>query len=356
MGLRFRKSIKIAPGVKVNLNKNSASVSVGTKGKHYTVNSNGKTTKTVGIPGTGLSYSTTSGGGNKKTPNKSKSTAVSKNRESKKKNGCAGCLTSFLVVFGILFILFMIIPSGDKKDDAKNPLGFDVDFSSSYRNDVTGKWRLARIAENKTIEEYALDYYRNYFESDDEIHIIINFTLNTTNRILVWGNLLDVATMEYVDNEEHDAKIACSGMLLSEYLINTDTGEIEKIQPASENSNIEGISEDISIEQTEQERIAAEQAEAERIAAEQADAERIAQEQAEAERIAAEQANQTQSNDNASQQQTTSNYVLNTNTMKFHSPGCKSVKEIAPQNYSTYDGTRDDIINQGYSPCGNCKP
>ena len=63
MGFRFRKSIKIAPGVKLNLNKKSAGVTFGGKGFHYTVNSNGKTTKSVGVPGTGLYYSTTSGGG-----------------------------------------------------------------------------------------------------------------------------------------------------------------------------------------------------------------------------------------------------------------------------------------------------
>lgn len=60
MGLRFRKSSKIAPGVKVNLNKKSNSVTFGGKGFHYTVNSKGKTTKSFGIPGTGLSYSTSS--------------------------------------------------------------------------------------------------------------------------------------------------------------------------------------------------------------------------------------------------------------------------------------------------------
>lgn len=65
MGLRFRKSFKIAPGVKVNLNKKSAGVTIGTKGAHYTVNTSGKRTASVGLPGTGLSYSTTSGGGKK---------------------------------------------------------------------------------------------------------------------------------------------------------------------------------------------------------------------------------------------------------------------------------------------------
>lgn len=63
MGFRFRKSFKIAPGVKINLNKKSSGVTFGGKGFHYTVNSNGKRTKSVGIPGSGLYYSTTSGGG-----------------------------------------------------------------------------------------------------------------------------------------------------------------------------------------------------------------------------------------------------------------------------------------------------
>lgn len=63
MGFRFRKSIKIAPGVKLNLNKKSAGITFGGKGVHYTVNSNGKSTCSVGVPGTGLYYSSTSGGG-----------------------------------------------------------------------------------------------------------------------------------------------------------------------------------------------------------------------------------------------------------------------------------------------------
>ena len=62
MGFRFRKSIKVAPGVRLNLNKKSAGVTFGGKGIHYTINSKGKRTTTVGIPGTGISYSTTSGG------------------------------------------------------------------------------------------------------------------------------------------------------------------------------------------------------------------------------------------------------------------------------------------------------
>lgn len=60
MGFRFRKSIKVAPGVRVNLGKKSGSVSIGTKGARYTVSSTGKRTTTVGVPGTGLSHVSTS--------------------------------------------------------------------------------------------------------------------------------------------------------------------------------------------------------------------------------------------------------------------------------------------------------
>lgn len=76
MGLRFRKSFKVAPGVKVNLNKKSTSVTLGGKGVHHTVSSSGKKTTTVGIPGTGISYSETSG-----TTKNSKNTKQTKQTE-----------------------------------------------------------------------------------------------------------------------------------------------------------------------------------------------------------------------------------------------------------------------------------
>jgi competence protein ComEC len=49
-------------------------------------------------------------------------------------------------------------------------------------------------------------------------------------------------------------------------------------------------------------------------------------------------------------------YVLNTNTKKFHYPSCSSVKSIKDSNRSDYEGSRDDVISMGYSPCGRCNP
>lgn len=57
------------------------------------------------------------------------------------------------------------IPPDESEPENENPLGFNVMFSDTYQNDVTGNWRLARIAENINIEEYAVDYYNSYFES-----------------------------------------------------------------------------------------------------------------------------------------------------------------------------------------------
>lgn len=57
MGLNFRKSFKVAPGVKLNVSKKGiSSVSAGVKGARVSVGKKGTRT-TVGVPGTGLSYS-----------------------------------------------------------------------------------------------------------------------------------------------------------------------------------------------------------------------------------------------------------------------------------------------------------
>lgn len=49
-------------------------------------------------------------------------------------------------------------------------------------------------------------------------------------------------------------------------------------------------------------------------------------------------------------------YVVNINTGKFHYPSCGSVNKMKESNKLYYTGTRDDLISQGYDPCGNCHP
>jgi hypothetical protein len=55
MGFRFRRSIKILPGIRLNVGKRGVSTSIGVRGAHITVG-NGQVRETVGLPGTGLSY------------------------------------------------------------------------------------------------------------------------------------------------------------------------------------------------------------------------------------------------------------------------------------------------------------
>lgn len=57
MALRFRKSFKIAPGLRVNVTHRGASASIGPKGAGYSIHSDGSQHASAGLPGTGLSVS-----------------------------------------------------------------------------------------------------------------------------------------------------------------------------------------------------------------------------------------------------------------------------------------------------------
>ncbi|MFQ6891981.1 MAG: DNA/RNA non-specific endonuclease [Acutalibacter sp.] len=49
-------------------------------------------------------------------------------------------------------------------------------------------------------------------------------------------------------------------------------------------------------------------------------------------------------------------YVLNTSSKKFHRPDCPSVDSMSEKNRQEYHGTREELIAQGYEPCGSCNP
>lgn len=49
-------------------------------------------------------------------------------------------------------------------------------------------------------------------------------------------------------------------------------------------------------------------------------------------------------------------YVLNTNSMKFHYPDCTGAEKISGNNREDVNTTREELISEGYSPCGICKP
>ncbi len=59
---------------------------------------------------------------------------------------------------------------------------------------------------------------------------------------------------------------------------------------------------------------------------------------------------------NQQPQKTEQTYVLNTNTMKYHTPDCPSVADMKENNRQEFAGTAEELKQQGYAPCGRCHP
>lgn len=51
-----------------------------------------------------------------------------------------------------------------------------------------------------------------------------------------------------------------------------------------------------------------------------------------------------------------STFILNTNSKKFHTPSCSSIKRMKDSNKKEFSGSRDEVIAQGYEPCKKCNP
>jgi Protein of unknown function (DUF4236) len=64
---RFRRSIKLGPGVRLNVSKTGIGASVGVRGARRSFHSSGRETTSVGIPGTGLGYVETRSSGRRRT-------------------------------------------------------------------------------------------------------------------------------------------------------------------------------------------------------------------------------------------------------------------------------------------------
>lgn len=49
-------------------------------------------------------------------------------------------------------------------------------------------------------------------------------------------------------------------------------------------------------------------------------------------------------------------YIVNTGSGKFHLPNCPSAAEISDGNRLEFTGSRETLIDRGYTPCGRCRP
>lgn len=95
MGFRFRKSISLGKGVRLNIGKKSVGVSAGKKGFRVSANSKGQSRVSAGIPGTGLYWT--------ESLNK-----LFKGKSKKPPHTGGGCLVILLVVFLLLVVLIYL--------------------------------------------------------------------------------------------------------------------------------------------------------------------------------------------------------------------------------------------------------
>lgn len=342
MGLRFRKSIKIAPGVKINLNKKGTSVTFGSKGVHYTASSTGKKTASVGIPGTGISYTKTTGqsskqkktseGGSQPMPTAPQSNF--QDPDHKKWYQKTGWIIALLILFfpvglflmwkytnwkkpvkGIITALILIIAlSGIVSPDKLEQITLKADTEQTY--DINQK---ISIEATTTPSDYELS------SSDFKCS---GGKITTNNQ-----NISFIATKDgsYKIWAEHDG-IKSNNLTLKV----EDKAAIAK-QKAKE----------------EQERLAAEKAkkEAEEKAAQEAaeaqakaeaEAQAAAQAQAEAQQQQAQAAAQAQQNNDPTV------YITNTGG-KYHRAGCRFLKQSQIEKHLSE-------VKGVYGPCGVCNP
>ncbi len=212
--------------------------------------------------------------------------------------------------------------------------------TQKVKNDKTGNWRYSAYSEKDVdILDYAVEYYKNYFSSNKEIHAVINFANKTTARLQTYdGKYLFITILEYVDGEEHDAAIMFSGNVLKEYMIDMDTRKIDSLKE--------------EVDKTAQETEATTVPEA--LATTQATTAQTTAVQTAPPTSTAERENHFTDYDN-SEQQNTVEYVLNTKTMRIHYPTCNDVKKIKSENYATTTDF-DGALKQGYKACGHCNP
>lgn len=340
MGLRFRKSIKIAPGVKINLNKKSTSVTFGGKGVHYTASSTGKKTASVGVPGTGISYTKTTGqsskqkktseGGSQPMPTAPQSNF--QDPDHKKWYQKTGWIIALLILFfpvglflmwkytnwkkpvkGIITALILIIAlSGIVSPDKLEQITLNADTEQTY--DINQK---ISIEATTTPSDYELS------SSDFKCS---GGKITTNNQ-----NISFIATKDgsYKIWAEHDG-IKSNNLTLKV----EDKAAIAKQKAKEEQKRLaEEKAKKEAEEKAAQEAAAKAKAEAE--AASQAQAQAGAQQQAQA----------------ASQAQQDNDpivYITNTGG-KYHRAGCRFLKQSQIEKHLSE-------VKGSYEPCGVCNP
>lgn len=119
--------------------------------------------------------------------------------------------------------------SGETEETETVPSSIDgvvIDYRGGFDNDATGNWRLSCVITDKSIKEYAFDYYKSFFKNDSEIHWIINYSDGTTSRINCIDGYLFVSVYSHVDGEENSAKEIGAGNAICDYVFSAKDGSL----------------------------------------------------------------------------------------------------------------------------------
>jgi hypothetical protein len=125
MGLRFRRSIRLLPGVRVNLGLTRASLSIGRRGLTYNIGSKGSRV-TVGVPGSGFSYTHA-------VPHQNPVTLISNAIPSRKRFSA----TPLVIIAFVAGLLYLAAHSTDNKSSLPAPALKNVDIVGSITPGAT---------------------------------------------------------------------------------------------------------------------------------------------------------------------------------------------------------------------------
>lgn len=337
MGFRFRKSFKIAPGVKFNLNKKSHSFTFGGKGMHYTVNSNGKRTKSFGIPGSGLYCTETKNG---KTKEKKGETMRKTTNQSG--GGCLGVIVLLIMLsvtlaayslFWIPAIPVLVYFLVSKKFCAYRVRNTAICSVVLITSLIVFIW----LRSPSELNSISVEWGKEEFNIGDVTEVKITPSPSDAEIETLELSENNIATLKFEDGKA----------------IVTFANSGDAVLFFTANNDVKSISKTITVINPEEARLKAEEEEQIRLeqeaqAAEQA---RIEQEQAaaEQERIVQEQAAAQAAQEQAAQQSQEDPIVYVTNTgAKYHRAGCRTLKSQIEKHLSEVRGY--------YEPCGICNP
>lgn len=115
MGMKFRKSIKLGGGTKLNLSKSGIGVSTGVKGFRVSKNTSGRSRVTASLPGTGLSYVNEFGGTGRSAGDSTPSSGTGSGSSGKGPKKNRGKLIGSLVMILLVLVLIGLVRSCVRK-------------------------------------------------------------------------------------------------------------------------------------------------------------------------------------------------------------------------------------------------